>query len=106
MSSGWWTIWNHDADPIDQHVTTPAAPKGARSLQAGSGVGPGATSMYRVERSELSRRGNRHPARAALAYLARRCTAATNTELADLLGLSCAESVPNLTGRFSAWVSV
>jgi hypothetical protein len=27
-------------------------------------------------------------------------------ELADLLGLSRAESVPNLTRRFRAWVSV
>jgi len=61
--------------------------------------------LYGVKRSELSRRGNRHPARAALAYLARRRTAATNTELADLLGLSRAESVPNLTRRFRAWVS-
>jgi putative transposase len=62
--------------------------------------------LYGVKRSELRRRGNRHPARAALAYLARRRTAATNLELADLLGLSRAESVPNLTRRFRAWVSV
>ena len=38
--------------------------------------------MYGIKRAELSRRGSRHPARAALAYLARRRTAATNAELA------------------------
>ena len=30
---------------------------------------------------------------------------ATNTELAGLLGLSRAESVPNLTRRFDAWLA-
>ncbi len=30
---------------------------------------------------------------------------AINTELADLLGLSRAESVPNLTRRFDAWLA-
>jgi putative transposase len=59
---------------------------------------------YEIERTELSRRGNRHPARAALAYLARRRTAATNAELAAVLGVSRAESVPNLTRRFGAWL--
>ena len=29
---------------------------------------------------------------------------ATNSELATILGLSRAESVPNLTRRFSAWL--
>ena len=33
---------------------------------------------YEIELTELGRRGNPHPARAALAYLARRRTAATN----------------------------
>ncbi len=59
---------------------------------------------YEIERVELSRRGNRHPARAALAYLARRRTAATNAELATVLGVSRAESVPNLTRRFATWL--
>src|ERR1017187_10738663 len=59
---------------------------------------------YEVERTELGRRGTRHPARAALAYLARRRTAATNAELAAVLGVSRAESVPNLTRRFGAWL--
>ena len=30
---------------------------------------------------------------------------ATNTELAGLLGLSRAESMPNLTRRFGAWLA-
>jgi hypothetical protein len=60
---------------------------------------------YGIERSELSRRGSRHPARAALAYLARRRTVATNADLMALLGLSRPESVPNLTRRFAAWLA-
>jgi len=40
-----------------------------------------------------------------MAYLARRHTAATNGELTEILGLSRAESVPNLTRRFDAWLS-
>jgi hypothetical protein len=57
---------------------------------------------YEIERAELSRRGNRHPARATLAYLARSRTMSTNADLAVTLGLSRAECVPNLTRRFSA----
>src|SRR5262245_32702881 len=57
---------------------------------------------YGIELSELSHRGSRHPARAAMAYLARRHTAATNGELTDVLGVSRAESVPNLTRRFES----
>ena len=60
---------------------------------------------YTIDRSEMSRRGSRHPARAALVYLARSRTMATNTELAGLLGLSRAESVPNLTQRFAGWLA-
>jgi len=58
--------------------------------------------LYEVDRAERRHRGSRHPARAALAYLARSRTAATNAELAAVLGLSRAESVPNLTRRFAA----
>jgi chromosomal replication initiation ATPase DnaA len=61
--------------------------------------------FYQIERAELSRRGSRHPARAALVYLARNHTLATNAELARKLGLTRAESVPNLTRRFSDWLS-
>jgi putative transposase len=60
---------------------------------------------YGIESSELSRRGSRHPARAAMAYLARRHTAATNAEVTEILGVSRAESVPNLTRRFESWLS-
>ena len=58
-----------------------------------------------VERSELGRRGSRHPARSALAYLARRRTTATNADLMVVLGVSRPESVPNLTRRFAARLS-
>jgi hypothetical protein len=60
---------------------------------------------YANDRSELSRRGSRQPARAALVHGARRRTMATYTERAGLLGLSRAESVPNLTRRFGAWLA-
>ena len=61
--------------------------------------------FYEIEPTELSQRGSRHPARAGLVYLARSHTLATNAELAAVLGLSRAESVPNLTRRFSEWLS-
>jgi putative transposase len=61
--------------------------------------------FYQIEPSELSQRGSRHPARAGLVYLARGHTLATNAELAAVLGLSRAESVPNLTRRFGDWLS-
>jgi hypothetical protein len=57
---------------------------------------------YEIDRSLLSQRGSSHPARMALAYLARLRTTATNAELAAMLGLSRAESVGNLTKRFKA----
>jgi putative transposase len=60
---------------------------------------------YGIERAELSQRGSRHPARPAMAYLARRHTAATNAELVAILGVSRAESVPNLTRRFDSWLA-
>ena len=43
---------------------------------------------YGIDESELRRRGSRHPARAAMAYLARRHTVATNRELVPILGVS------------------
>jgi hypothetical protein len=60
---------------------------------------------YGIERSELSDRGSRHAARAAMAYLARRHTATTNGELTEILGVSRAESVRNLARRFEARLS-
>ncbi len=60
---------------------------------------------YAIEPAELARRGSRQEARAALAYLARRRTAATHAELMGVLGVSRPESVPNLTRRFASWLS-
>jgi hypothetical protein len=60
---------------------------------------------YGIDGAELRRCGSRHPARAALAYVARRYTTATNHELAALLGLARPECVPNLTRRFKEWLS-
>jgi hypothetical protein len=60
---------------------------------------------YQIESSEIGRRGGRHEARAALAYLARRHTAAPNSELAKVLGVSRPDCVPNLTRRFAGWLA-
>jgi hypothetical protein len=59
---------------------------------------------YGVEPDDLSRRGSRHEARAALAYLARQHTEASHAELAGLLEVSLADSVPNRTRRFARWL--
>jgi len=58
------------------------------------------TQFYGVDQAELKRRGSRHPARAALVYLARHYTSSTNAELVPVLGVSRPESIPNLTRRF------
>jgi hypothetical protein len=60
---------------------------------------------YEIDRSELGRRESRHPARAALAYLARSLTTVTNAGLVGELGMSRAESVPNRTRPFAAWLA-
>ena len=61
-------------------------------------------SVYGVTPEDLSRRGSRQPARAALAYAARQRTTATHAELLRWLGVSRPESVPNLTRRFATWL--
>ena len=43
--------------------------------------------------------------RAALAYLARRNSAVPNSELAEVLGVSRPDCVPNLTRRFAGWLA-
>ena len=53
----------------------------------------------------IGRRGSRHQARAALAYLARRHTAVPNSELAEVLGVSRPDCVPNLTRKFAGWLA-
>jgi len=53
----------------------------------------------------MSRRGSRHEARAALAYLARRHTVATNASLAEVLGVSRPDPVPKLMRRFARWLT-
>jgi hypothetical protein len=60
---------------------------------------------YQIEPAELGERGSRHPARAALVYLTRNHTMANNAELAAVLGLSRAESVPNPSRRVSEWLA-
>jgi putative transposase len=59
---------------------------------------------YQVGPTVLQRRGGRDEARAALAYVARLHTEATNAELAAVLGVTRADSVPNLTRRFARWL--
>ena len=57
---------------------------------------------YGLDRSDLARRGDPHLARAVAAWLCRRHSEAPLRELAPLLGLSRADSVPNLTRRIDA----
>jgi hypothetical protein len=64
----------------------------------------GVAAAYAVGDTELERRGNRHPARAALACLEREYTEATNADLVPLLGVSRPENVPNLTRTFRHWL--
>ncbi len=58
--------------------------------------------FYGLEPDSLRRRGDGHVARAVAAWLCRRHTEATLRELAPLLGLSRADSVPNLTRGLEA----
>ena len=56
-------------------------------------------SYYERPDEALGKRGDRDWPRAVAAYLARRCTDASLRELAADLGLTRADSVPNLTRR-------
>lgn len=78
----------------------------SRQLRAAelSSVCDAVCQTYQVDRSTLRRRGSRAEARAALAYVARLHSEATNEELAEMLGVTRADSVPNLTRRFASWV--
>jgi hypothetical protein len=58
--------------------------------------------IYDVEPALLAKRHDPHIARAVAAWLCRRHTEATLAELAEWLGLSRADSVPNLTRRVEA----
>ena len=60
---------------------------------------PAVAEFYRLEGSWLSRRGNPHIARPVAAWLCRRHAEASLRQLAVALGLSRADSVPNLTRR-------
>jgi REP element-mobilizing transposase RayT len=59
---------------------------------------------YALDESALAHRHDRHIARAVAAWLCRRYTEASLRELAGMLGLSRADSVPNLTLRLEAHV--
>lgn len=58
--------------------------------------------FYGLDPSVLTHRGDPHVARAVAAWLCRRHTEATLHQLAARLGLSRADSVPNLTRRIDA----
>jgi hypothetical protein len=81
-------------------VADPAAPE-ARPLAA---IDPGmicdaVVEYYGLDASALLMRYDPHVARAVAAWLCRRSSEASLRELAPLLGLSRATSVPNLTRR-------
>ncbi len=58
--------------------------------------------FYGLDEAALSRRHDPHLGRAVAAWLCRRYTEASLRELAKWLGLSRADSVPNLTRRLEA----
>lgn len=87
---------------------SPAPPRRESRLVQGLPLGrvcQAVAAAYGIDPAELHRRGSPHPARAALAYIARRRTTATNADLMPILGLSRPESVPNLTRRFERWLT-
>ena len=58
-------------------------------------------SLYQIEPADLGEHAEADiPRDRAIVYLARKHTMATNAQLAEVLGLSRAESVPNLSRRF------
>jgi len=57
--------------------------------------------FYGLDGSSLSRRHDRNLARAVAAWLCRRFTEASLRQLAEWLGLSPADGVPNLTRRLA-----
>jgi hypothetical protein len=91
------------AGPIPSRAGAAAGGAVDGGIAAGAGV-EAICSSYGIPRAEVSRRGSRHPARAALAYVARQRTTATHAELMGVLGVSRPGSVPNLTRRFAAWL--
>ena len=57
--------------------------------------------VLEVDPVVLSTRGSRHPARALVAYLSRYATDSTLTQIAEQLGLSRADCVPNQIRRIT-----
>jgi hypothetical protein len=84
-------------------VADPPAPEARQlaGLDAGT-VCAEVAGYFGLEASALSRRHDPHIARAVAAWLCRRYTEAPLRELAVRLGLSRADSVPNLTRRIEA----
>lgn len=85
-------------------VTSNPPPPGARDLASldAETVCRSVAEFYKLELDALGERRNPHIARAVAAGLCRQLTEATLRELAERLGLSRADSVPNLTRRFEA----
>lgn len=84
-------------------VSYPPSPEALHlsGLDAGA-VFQAVADHYGLDLSSLSVRGDAHIARAVAAALCRRHTESTLHDLAARLGLSRADSVPNLTRRFEA----
>ena len=103
LAGGFWApsdSWlDCEASPVRSRPDPPIAE--ARQL---SGLDPkrifaAVRSFYGLDEAALSRRHDPHVARAVAAWLCRRHTEASLRELAEWLGLSRADSVPNLTRR-------
>src|SRR5580693_8911416 len=74
----------------------------SRVMQSPKRILAAVADYYDVEPALLAKRHDPHMARAVAAWLCRRHTEATLANLAEWLGLSRADSVPNLTRRRAA----
>jgi chromosomal replication initiation ATPase DnaA len=90
------------AEDVAGHARIDPPPKHGGSRVYPKRILAAVVDFYEVEPALLAKRHDPHIARAVAAWLCRRHTEATLAELAEWLGLSRADSAPNLTRRLEA----
>jgi alkanesulfonate monooxygenase SsuD/methylene tetrahydromethanopterin reductase-like flavin-dependent oxidoreductase (luciferase family) len=101
---GWVLGSEQFLDRLRNHASTSQSNPPLTEARQISGLDPkrilaAVSAFYGLDDDALSRRHDPHVARAVAAWLCRRHTEASLRELAGWLGLSRADSVPNLTRR-------
>ena len=105
---GGWVLGSHDFVERLRDLAGPlTSDPPLRESRQLAGLDPGdvlaaVTEYYGLEAGAMTRRHDRHIARSVAAWLCRRHTEATLSELAGLLGQSRADSVPSLVRRMEA----